>query len=80
MLYTYTSTYIRRYVEYVIHISIIRTWLTYQPKLKLLKELRMKRISEEKLKLAEEFKARSKAAVIIQKYWRGYKYVQIMYM
>ena len=56
----------------------IRIWLTYQPKLKLLKELRLKRIAEEKLKLAEEFKQNSKAATIIQKHWRGYRYVQII--
>ena len=59
---------------YAIHINI-RVWLNYQPELKLLKELRLKAISENKLKLAEDFKKRTKATTIIQKQWRGYKYV-----
>ena len=51
---------------------IIRVWSIYQLKLKSLKELQLKKKLEEKSKL-EELKKKSKAAIIIQKYWRGYR-------
>ena len=50
----------------------IRVWSTYQPKLRLLKELRLRKKSEQK---AERLKERCRATIIIQKYWRGYRFV-----
>ena len=62
---------------YLTKIVLHRVWSTYQPKLKSLKELRLRKKSEQKLEKAERLKERCRAAIIIQKYWRGYKYVVI---
>ena len=54
--------------------NFVRAWSTYQPKLKLLKEMRLRKETENKLKIAAKLKERSRAALIIQKHWRGYRY------